>query len=1541
MVRARKKILRRLSAPKALSYRHHAFAIFFSKVLAFLKSKRLYVIDKLLRVSVAVSLFAGLVFALALSGPVLAKSADKASPQTFTLVDTVLHANAPKAEICLSLSRPVDAHDRNRIMSFIELKKDGKKVKISASDLSLTPHDICVQNLEHRHAYEVTLQRIQSADGMRLDKKYVTRVAVPDRKPVLTFVGDKRRLILPRHVREAEDKTSDSELVRAGMAHVVRSVNVMATHLTLYKIGDRKLLSEAWQQFKQMNLSPSESLYFARQKGQVVFESDLVFGEAPNEDQTLVAPLPAEKELTPGLYYLAATPRGKEDKNPGLFAGQWFLVSDLRIGVVRLRDGIKFLATAGGDVLSSVPDVTVAALDAKGDVVAEAKTGADGSVFLPLAAKELAQVAIVTGQKATGDLDLFEMGPDRTITANDIALQPQLTLDKTVYRAGQTAVVTLRAENAKGEAQDVGESVVQVIGPDNRVFSEKPVAAGKKGLSVLSVPVPYGQTPRTWSVAWRKKEGSLLAAAPLVITPDGVLPSLSLIVDRTTIDFDQTTMALLKAQDSAKKPRAFQNGTLFVKTAQPEIAGWRHYHFGDMTAKGGAVVYQTRFMTDADGVARVPVALDQAAKLASGIEGLRFEAVLEDGGTAQPITVPTRPRGDVMVGLKSRLEGRAIPENSMAQFDAIAIDMAGKRRALGDLYYLVYEEGRSFEWVQSEGHWDYRQRPDHRRVGGGPLAISASGETTIRWPVTAGTYLLEVTNAAGDVLARYSFDAGRREDAVLRQDEASLRFVDADKPFEMKANNRLKIFVSESAMVSVLVTDGAVRQAQHRFMKAGINEVEITPAEGWGRQVLVRVVAQMTHSFEPVLTQKSFSIHVPANDLAIKLSSSGAITTGRTVSLPLQIQKQQRGLPTFVSVIATPQATNGKALPVLVHDKVSVTADGRAEVVLALPSFDGTLALSVTAWNDTQKGTLQTTLPARPVFGVDGNLPAQVTVGDKINTRLFLTNGTAAPVAVTYKWKVPDGLVLSGAESGKVRLNKGERQALTVAMTVRGPVSDEVMLTVQGIGGTGGNQVWTWPVYAAPEPNRNAEERTQTLDPAQTHQTPFGQGKDRVLLVAPVAMEGALSDLERILHSTPQTTTEIAQWLDVTAVWAPVIQQTGLMNEKSLTRLRDAQVQTLLVRQNEDGGFPVLEAGSPSDLGSTAAALKVLAGQSGPDVLFAAQWLSLRLQNTWFEESERAPRALAFEALATLGKVDLSGLRYFAEKSNDKASDPVVAAALARALTIAGDETPTQHWAKKILAQRDVPWDALALMATNDKISFEDVFKLVPASKSDAPLSYAEVMWKLKTLGALSQKAGTWRTEKAGVESKHYGIWGIRVSAQEKDNAAAFKNVGERKLFSTTSFSDEPQKASKSRASAMEGSLYTLEGRKVEDGTNLSRDRAYLLSIEASGNKGTPEASLIASLPALSAYDFSAPVKADPILLKRLYPWSTGIMSELDGVTRGEAGLGFKVQEGKGWGTLILVRPKHTGFYALPLPELRREGAAFEARRTVGRYWVE
>ena len=1463
----------------------------------------------------------------------------------------MLRSDGPTAELCFSLTKPIDVRDRNEVAASLLVKAGGKIQKITANDISLTSSDVCLQNLEHRLAYDVTLQRIKDLEGKRLPRKYHSAFTVPDRKPVLTFVGDNRRAILPRHVRPDSRTTTDQDLTRTGMAHVVRSVNVAATRLTLYKIADKKLFSGAWQQNKQMNLSPSESLYFSKQNGKVVFESDLVFGDSPNKDQTLVAPLPIEKDLAPGLYYLAATPTGEAEKNPGLFAGQWFLVSDLRLSAVRLDGGVQVFASYGTTQLNPQTGVSVAALGQDGKPLAEATTGADGTAYLKLSQEDMDRLFLVTGEMGSGDVDLFDLGGERSITGKGALLHAEIETDKDVYRSGSTAIISVRAMNLKGELQDVGESSIKLITPDQKLYKQQRIASGKTGYIFETLSLPQSGVSGAWDIVWVKRDGSHLARKSIQLSPAGQDGKLNVTLGQESIALEETTNLSVKATDQQGRPLMYQNGVINIYPARPDIRGWSGYRFGDGVADREPLLVLP-FLTGEDGAAQVALSFSNENKPGfDGIEGLRFEAKLEDGVRSVPFTLPVRRQGDLLIGIRPLSDERAFPENSMARFDVVALDLTGRRRAQNGLYYLVYEEGRSFDWVPSEGHWDYRQNPYHRRVGGGRLSLAASGENIVNWPVTAGHYILQITNVSGRVLSRYEFDAGRRDEPSVRTDEAKLRFVDLPESMDVTANNKIKIHLSDSAMVSAVISDGARHKTIHRFLKAGDQEIEVPVEEGWGHKTIIRIEALPVRSFEPVMAQSEIAVRNPLRNLVLKAGLAPNVMTGEELVVPFQTQKLAKGQQTFLSAVAYPTVEDGSTLPPILVDRVPVALDGKADLRLRLPTYDGSLRLVAKIWNTLQSGVYEGTVKVNAPVSISASVPERLRTGDKTALRIVVQNNKKNAI---YRYTIsgPSGLNLSGPTDGSLALKKRQPQTILLSVSARSAFEGAIRLELSSPNAPA--IVQEWPVYAFAEQTGETKSFVTEIKPNQV--LPLSMDKDQLehpVFVLPVPSANLLPWLHRLVRSEPRTTRELAQWIETIDGMSLVLQQTGLMGEKVRVKLQAQRLVDLLRRQNVDGSFSVLKAGGSGDLVSTAAALKVLATLDKEAASLGADWLNTRLQNTWFDETERNARAFAFEALASMKRADISGVRYFAETSRDKALSVDALAAVGSALLQAGDEEAALQWIKK--AQESLTarteredssyWRAVHYLAKSGKASFQDLFAYV-ADPKDAPLEI-DTMRSLEVLAAMNQtidRAGSWRMSVAGKEDKKFGIVVLPADVASQAGAVELRNMSPISLYviQTTNSKDKAreEKGARPAVLAVKRSLYSSEGTLVNEGDILQTGRVYFMKIEAPASKGDlPE--LLVSLSESLSFESFIPLGGRAAAMKAAYPWTASNLASIREISAGLYGTAFILDSSKGWETLIAIMPRFKGEFALPTLSARTEDRIVPLSQNALRFVVQ
>lgn len=97
----------------------------------------------------------------------------------------------------------------------------------------------------------------------------------------------------------------------------------------------------------------------------------------------------------------------------------------------------------------------------------------------------------------------------------------------------------------------------------------------------------------------------------------------------------------------------------------------------------------------------------------------------------------------------------------------------------------------------------------------------AAPDSVVRWPVTTGQYLLEITNVNGDVLARYPFAVRSQRAGGSGQARNASEAGGSRSPLELKQERRLKLSLTDPAMVNVIVSDGKIHKTIHRFYEGG------------------------------------------------------------------------------------------------------------------------------------------------------------------------------------------------------------------------------------------------------------------------------------------------------------------------------------------------------------------------------------------------------------------------------------------------------------------------------------------------------------------------------------------------------------------------------------------------------------------------------------------------------------------------------------------------------------------------------------------------
>ncbi len=364
-----------------------------------------------------------------------------------------------------------------------------------------------------------------------------------------------------------------------------------------------------------------------------------------------------------------------------------------------------------------------------------------------------------------------------------------------------------------------------------------------------------------------------------------------------------------------------------------------------------------------------------------------------------------------------------------------------------------------------------------------------------------------------------------------------------------------------------------------------------------------------------------------------------------------------------------------------------VDAAGRARVPLALPDFNGKLRLSAVAWSGERLGSAHSWLTVRDPVVMQASLPRFLAAGDSSQAGIMLHNMEGQEGDYRLNWTL-SGTVepVAGADSGLLRLARGQRAQVVVPMLADSVGAGALRLELQGPEGTRLVRRYGIGVRAPflPETRRRLG-RLRSGDTVRL-------GPQLVAGLRPETLEARLS-----VSATPNLDVPgLLRQLDlypygcleqVTSRAFPLLHLERLAehwNYRSEVpvgeRLADA-VGRLLDRQLDNGAFTLWNPGGEPDAWLSAYALDFLqrartAGVEIPDFAWERGLEWLRRQVTYPETADPgvlAVQTYALYLLARQGEQHGETARYLLDQGSEKLPGALAAAQLGAALGLMGD----------------------------------------------------------------------------------------------------------------------------------------------------------------------------------------------------------------------------------------------------------------------------
>ena len=819
----------------------------------------------------------------------------------FRILDYTVDSDASSPRACFQFSEDLPGK-RTDFSPFVAVAGMEKPA------VSVDEKQLCVEGLKHGERYEITLRAgLPSTVNEALPKSAAFTLYVRDRKPFARFAS--KAYVLPK----------------AGQRGIpVASVNTTAVRIQIYRISDRNLIDAVMGRDFQRNLDRYELDRLGNERGYKVWEGELVTEMKLNAEVTTAFPIDeAVGTLAPGVYAMAAVPKGPLANDYEEQATQWFVVSDLGLTALSGQDGIHVfvhsLASAGPR-----EGIEVQLISRANDVLAVKRTDKTGLAHFDagLARGEGgSSPSLVIAREQNDYVFLNLKGPAFDLSDRGVGgrvapagLDAFVYTERGVYRSGETVHVTTLLRDAQGKAA-AGTPLTLVMERPDGVDYRRTVAADQAlGGRSWSVPLVASATSGTWRVKAYTDPKRAPVGQTTFMVEDYVPDRLEFALTTDAKELSQKDEAAFALDGhflyGAPASGLDLDGEVVIQAAK-ERAGFAGYQFGLADEQITAVRQPLADLpqTDEKGKAEIPVTLDTLPDATRPLEAQVTVRMAEAGGRAieRSVTLPVATV-TAMIGVKPGFNGRSLGDGDNATFDVVMVGTDGKRRAATGLRYELLKIDTRYQWYKQNNSWQFEPVKTTQRVADGKLDVTVNEPAKLSLPVRWGRYRLEVSGPDG-LITTVPFDAGFYAEASA--DTPDLLEIALDKP-DYKPGETMTVAVTArtAGQLTLNIITDKLATSVSQEVKAGQATVKVPVAAGWGTGAYV--VATLRR---PLDTQAQrmpgraigvqwFAIDRAAHVLTMDMPLPATIRPDTTLMVPVKLAGLRAGEQAQVVVAA-------------------------------------------------------------------------------------------------------------------------------------------------------------------------------------------------------------------------------------------------------------------------------------------------------------------------------------------------------------------------------------------------------------------------------------------------------------------------------------------------------------------------------------------------------------------------------------------------------------------------------------------------------------
>ncbi len=838
--------------------------------------------------------------------PVVRASYDQViAEHGFRIVSHEVDADVANPRICIAFSDDLPV-SRPGLADYVVVE--------NGAGLAIEPaqRQICIDGVEHGNRYHIRVRGgLPSADGEALARPTELDVFVRDRAPWVGFAGN--AYVLP---------------AGEGASIPLVSVNTDVAQAAIYRIGERGLANAIRDNEFLRKLGPYTAENIADEKGEKVWEGEIVISSELNKTITTAIPISdAIPSLKAGVYVITAKAELDTDEW-GSLATQWFIVSDLGLTTLSGSDGIstfvRSLSTA-----EPVAGVKLRLVATNNDILGEATTDDNGYArFEPGLARgtgglspQLIDATTTAGDFAFIDLtraafDLSDRGVDGRPAPGP--LDVFLTPERGIYRPGETINLTALVRDARANA--IGELPITMIieRPDGVEYLKETLSDGGLGGYSASVPLEDNAMRGSWQVKLYADPKGATIAETSVLVEDFVPERLAfdLTTDAKALSAAEPATIQLEARYlyGAPAPGLSVEGDIDVRPAAG-LDGFNGYTFGlaDDEVEPVRRPIDLAETTDEAGKATLSVGLPEDLPISTHpLDAKVIVRLADTNGRAveRTLELPVKP-ATALIGIKPQFEGDEVEEDTTAGFNVVLVSPAGEQIAATGLTWTLDRIETDYQWYRSNGNWDYELVTTPNRIDSGEINMAADAPTTISTSVNWGRYRLTVERS-GDEAAATSFDfyagwyvsdAGSETPDVLA--------VALDKPaYRVGETAKLRLDPRFAGIALVSVIDDRLISTKAVEVPADGTTVDLEVTDQWGPGAYVTAALYRPMDI-PAKRMPARALGLtwakvePGNrDLDVAIDMPDEIRPRQAMTIPVAIDNLQPGTKAYVTVAA-------------------------------------------------------------------------------------------------------------------------------------------------------------------------------------------------------------------------------------------------------------------------------------------------------------------------------------------------------------------------------------------------------------------------------------------------------------------------------------------------------------------------------------------------------------------------------------------------------------------------------------------------------------